>query len=128
MNFRSDVKMLGAWMILAGAGLVGCAGGPPDRDSIDARALSARTPGEHQAIASEYQAFAERQAEAAVRHEIQGREEERIALFKNEGRGIRGHPSIMAAQWQMRAAVEARAAEEAKTLSRQHRGMADAGR
>ena len=128
MNFRSDVKMLGAWMILAGAGLAGCAGGPPDRDSIDARALSARTPGEHRAIASEYQAFAERQAEAAVRHEIQGREEERIALFKDEGRGIRVRPSIMAAQWQMRAAVEARAAEEAKILANQHRGMADADR
>ena len=128
MNFKSDVKMLGAWMILAAAGLVGCAAGPPDRDSIDARALAARTPGEHQAIASEYQALAERHAEASVRHGIQGREEERIALFKNEGRGIRGHPSIMAAQWQMRAAVEARAAEEAKILANQHRGMADADR
>lgn len=128
MSFKSDVKMLGAWMILAGAGLVGCAGGPPNRDSIDARALAARTPGEHQAIASEYQALAERHAEASVRHGIQGREEGRIALFKNEGRGIRGHPSIMAAQWQMRSAVEARAAEEAKTLAKHHRGMPDASR
>ena len=128
MNFKPDVKMLGAWMILAGAGLVGCAGGPPDRESIDARALAARTPGEHQAIASEYQALAERHAEASVRHGLQGREEERIALFKNEGRGIRGHPSIMAAQWQMRSAVEARAAEEAKTLAKHHRGLAEASR
>ena len=51
-----------------------------------------------------------------------------MALFKNEGRGIRSHPSIMAAQWQMQAALEARAAEEAKILAEQHRGMADAGR
>lgn len=92
------------------------------------RALAARSPGEHRVIASEYQVFAERQTEASVRHEIQGREEERIALFKNEGRGIRSHPSVMAAQLQMKASVEARAAEEAKKLAKQHRGMAGVGR
>lgn len=128
MNFKSNAKKLGAWRILAGAGMVGCAGGPPDRGSIDARALSARTAGEHQAVASEYQALAGRQAEASVHRGIRGREEDRMALFKNEGRGIRSHPSIMAAQWQMQAAVEARAAEEARALAKQHRGMADAGR
>lgn len=34
MSFESAAKMLGAWMILAGAGLAGCAGGPNERDSI----------------------------------------------------------------------------------------------
>lgn len=126
MNFNSGAKMVGAWMVLAGVGLSGCAGGPPDRVSIDERALLARSPAEHQAIASEYQALSQHQAGASVRHRIQGREEERMALFVNEGRGIRGHPSIMAAQWQMRAAVEARAAEEAEALAKQHRDMAGA--
>lgn len=125
MNSKQDVKRACAWTVLAASvGLAACASGPPDRTSIDARALGARTAAEHQAIASEYQALAEREAEASLRHQIQGREEARIAIFANEGRGIRGHPSIMATQWQMRAMVEARAAEEAKALAKQHDGLA----
>lgn len=125
MNSKRNLKVTGAWAVLAATvGLAACAGGPPDRVSIDARALEARTAAEHQAIASEYQALAEREAEASLRHQIRGREEERTVAFANDGRGIRGHPSIMVAQWQMRAVVEAKAAEDAKALAKRHRGMA----
>lgn len=125
MNLEQNVKLTIVWTLLtASAGLAACASGPPDRTSIDARAFGARTAAEHQAIASEYQALAEREAEASLRHQIRGREEERIAAFVNEGKGIRGHPSIMVIQWQMRAMVEARAAEDAKALAKQHRGLA----
>lgn len=125
MNCERMAKAAGAWVVLAASvGLGACAGGPPDRASIDARAAGARTAAEHEAIASEYDALAQREAQASVRHQIRGREEERIAVFANEGRGLRGHPSIMAIQWQMRALVEARAAEAAKARARQHRGMA----
>lgn len=125
MNLKQNVKRACAWTFLAAsAGLAACASGPPDRTSIDVRALGARTAAEHQVIASEYQALAEREAEASLRHQIRDREEERIAAFVNEGKGIRGHPSIMVVQWQMRATVEARAAEEAKAMAKQHRGLA----
>lgn len=127
MSFKPTGKWAGMTAILAASAvLAACASAPVERAAIDARAPGARTTAEHQAIASEYEALAQSEAQASARHQMEAAEAARTAVLLDQGRATRGHPFIMAGQWQLRALAEARAAEDAQALARQHRDMADA--
>lgn len=114
-----------AWALLAAGILVSaCASVQGERVSIDERAAAARAPSEHEAVAREYQAYAASQANASGADLRRGQDEQRLAAAVNQGRATRGHPSIFTGQWQLRSLAEARAAEEAAALAKEHRRMA----
>lgn len=123
MNFKRG--RAGAWTVLTmSVALAACASGVPDRAPIDARAAIASTAGEHRAAASEYQSLGEREIEASLRDAARSRDDERTTALMNQGRATLGHPWITEGHWRMRALTEAREAEEATALAKEHRDMA----
>lgn len=102
-----------------------CATAGGDRAPIDQRAAAARTSAEHEAVAREYQAYATRLYAAAQGSYAWGWDEERIARMLNEETpGQRPRWISLGPHWQMRALAEAKEADEAMALAREHRRRA----
>ena len=120
MKYTTAVFAITATVFLAG-----CASTPGDRAALDARAATARTPAEHEAIALQYEAQAQRLWADANASYAWGIDEDRMAArLAEENRGRQPSWISLGGHWQIRAALQAKEAQELMALAEEHRRKA----